>query len=496
MKVSRILIIALLLLILPIAGRALWFYQGVYQRTTPVATPDYQNIVMPFPTLSTPPAPTKAELAMGRKPVVLFDQAHGGLYTLSELDALVQALTNLGSRIETSAGSVPLKDQLKSAQAYVVIAPTLPFTPEEISAINRFVEQGGHLLVVADPTREYGSGQFSDSPAYGSVDIANLLLASFSITFVNDYVYNLVENEGNFRNVYARPAAKTDLVRKVSRVALYSAHSINAAPDQVVMEGSDNTLSSKTDQGGELALAAASSNGRVLAIGDLTFLTPPYNQVADNGQFIQNLALFLSANERAHNLLDFPYLFKQPVALLLKQEEPLEKDSLKLVSQLQQNLEKLNVSMTIAEKPLVGSDLILFATFDHMDRLDEYLAPFHLKYSLETAPTPAETDQAEEKPIPAAEMTPTPATTPSLEEEPSPPAAVGNAIEIPGFGQITTEETGLFLFSTKPERNTLILLGESNQELIGLAGLIATGSLTDCVIRETIATCVFPGTAP
>ncbi|NMC78000.1 MAG: DUF4350 domain-containing protein [Chloroflexi bacterium] len=496
MKWPRILLAFVLLLLLPIVGRALWFYQGIYHRATPVATPDYNSFTMPFPTLSTPPALAKAEQPSGQVPQVLFDQVHGNLYTLSELDTLTQTLSELGSEVKADTGARALKEQLKSAAAYVVIAPTVPFSNEEIAAINQFVERGGHLLVIADPTREYGSDLLTGAASYDSVDASNPLLAAYNMAFVNDYVYNLVKNEGNFRNIYAQPASQTGVADKITSVVFYSVHSINAPQDQMVLESSSDSLSSKTDQGQNLALAAASPDGRVLAIGDMTFLTAPYNQVADNGLFIQNLARFLNAGERDANLLDFPYLFKRPVTLLLDQENSLDSDTLTLVSQIQQSLQALNVSMEIAEKPASGKDLILFGTFDDMDALGEYLTPFHLKYSGLALPT----DLVADEPPPTEETTPTPEMAlPSDEETGSLLdllSSLGSSLEVPGVGQVDTEGTGLFLFSAKPEQNTLILLGNSNQELLGLAGLIAGGSLTDCITNETTAVCVFSTSIP
>ena len=107
--------IALGLLILPVAARSLWFSRGVYQRQTPVPTPDYAGLTMPAPPLATP-QPEKTSVPVAGK-VVALDQAHGNLFGVTEVEALTRALTGLGARVELVEYESSLTDTLKYVSA-------------------------------------------------------------------------------------------------------------------------------------------------------------------------------------------------------------------------------------------------------------------------------------------------------------------------------------------------------------------------------------------
>ena len=47
----------------------------------------------------------------------------------------------------------------------------------------------------------------------------------------------------------------------------------------------------------------------VLAIGDFTFMVPPYNSLVDNGKFLSNLADYLTDSRREFDLEDFPQFY-------------------------------------------------------------------------------------------------------------------------------------------------------------------------------------------
>ena len=154
--------------------------------------------------------------------------------------------------------------------------------------------------MIADPTR--GS-------RFDSVTFANSLVIPFDLTFSDDYLYNLIEYEGNYRNVLFRKFAADPLTQGLGTVALYATHSVGTTTGTPLVQGDENTLSSRTDTGGHLAALALSANQQVLALGDLTFLTPPYYQVADNAVLINRLAQFLLGGQRTPTLADFPFVF-------------------------------------------------------------------------------------------------------------------------------------------------------------------------------------------
>lgn len=470
MKPTRILI-ALLFLLLPLAARTLWFYQGIYRRAAPVATPDYAALAIPRPQIATPAvhAAVKTEGA----PVVLFDMTHSNSFTLSEIETLTRSLTERGAQVELTDYTQLLSQQLKTADSYVIIAPTVQFSPAEILAVSHFVQNGGRLLAIADPTRNYTLSYYYGyyASSMTSVDILNQVLAPYRITFSDDYLYNLVENEGNFRNVITRQLTKAPLTEKLNELVFYSAHSLKT--DQLsLIGGGSNTRSSLTDQSGSLTIAASAREGQILALGDLTFMTLPYIQVADNHQLTLNIANFLSDGSRPHDLQDFPYLFSRPVTILAGSNKPLDKDQINFLSKVQRSLSATNVSIDLADKPLPGNDLLVIGTYDQKEKLAEFLAPFDLQFP---GAMPAENSELSATP------TPYPDDTSG--------AYSGDTIGVPGFGRLALDGVGLLLYDARPERNTLILLAKTFEAINGLADLFSIADLSGCTVQQRIAVC-------
>jgi hypothetical protein len=494
MKPSR-LIIAALLLVLPLFARTLWYYQGIYQRTTPVATPDYANMTASQPTLATPAIET-SNLPVDA--TVLIDMAHNNLFSLSEIAPLTHALENDGAHLDTYTGSNSLTDDLKHTDSFIVITPLQPFTSTEMQALSQFIEQGGRLLVITDPTRNDLSGlsRMTDSTTpiglvnINGVDVANLFLAPYGISFNDDYVYNLASNEGNFRNVIYKQFASDALTKNVSQVVFYSAHSITTSQSDLI-QGDQSSLSSLTDQGGGLIVAATASHHQILALGNLTFMINPYNQVADNSKFIQNVADFLVGGKKSLVLADFPYLFKHPVTVLTA--GGIKKDStlLTVISQLQTAIEAQNLTVQIADQPVQGNDLIVLGSFPSSQDLTPFISQFNLIYSTKPnsiqniiAPTVLATPLEGNTHL----ITQTPVSNQNQSSGRVLPSA--GMVKIPGFGEFSTDGIGIILYSSTPERNTLVLITDNEANGLGtLAHSINRGDLYGCTLQGNAALC-------
>jgi hypothetical protein len=439
--------IALALLILPSVARGWWLYGSRYTRPSPVALPEYSGVTVSLPPLATPQAPEPAAEMSGK--IVLMDLAHENLYNVSELEALTQALMGLGARLQTLEDSHLLGQSLKRADAYVTVAPATTFTPDEVSQVQRFVEQGGRVLVLADPTR---SSYLSDGLAG-----PNSLLAPFDLSFADDYLYNLVENEGNYRNVLLKKFADSPLTAGLTTTAFYATRSVNTSSGTPLILADEQTLSSRTDASGNLAAAALSANGQVLALGDLTFITAPYYQVADNSRLIAHIAEFLTGGERRYDLADAPFVFTRPVVILPTEGVTLTAGLVKSLGQLQMALKSADVPSSIADDPVAGSDLIVLGSYTPGRDLLRYLLPFAAE--LKTAP---ESKAAEGK---------------------------SNSIFVPGVGNVDKAGTGLMLFSRTDERATLVLLASDPDSLSDLVSVLAAGGQPNCVFQEQGALC-------
>lgn len=440
--------IGLAALLVPIFVRALWFYPGVPNRPE-IATPDYQSLTIPQPPLETPAAEAKVKASGG---VVLVDAFHGNQFQPGEIQALKDAIEERAGRIETVLDLTSLENGLKYASACVVISPSIPFSASEISLFKSFVERGGRLVVFTDATRgilnfDFFTGATTLSP---DVNAANPLLAPFGITVNSDYLYNVQNNEGNFRNVFFEKFGKNELTFGLKQVALYGTHSVETDSGTLLLLGEDQTLSSITDahdpaQGG----AALSEDGNVLAFGDLTFLTPPYNNVADNAALIANIADFMLGGKRTITLANFPYIFSQRTLQVFPASEvQMTAEMIAALGRLQTSLKEANISMQIATDEPKDGDLLVLGTFTPSDDLLPYVEPFDLVLD----------DFAE-------------------------------YVEVPGFGNIGRAGNGILIFDPGKKGNTLVLLADTVDDLTLLLDTVGSGSLYGCVLQGDIGVC-------
>ncbi|MBN2086550.1 MAG: hypothetical protein JW748_15140 [Anaerolineales bacterium] len=453
--------IAVTLFLLPVLVRTVFFHQGIFWRAESVATPDYGSYRIPQPPLSTS-APA-AEAASSRA-IILLDQSHANMFSPSELETLTALLHTRGARVESVAlGSYgyqerTLADQLKYASAYISVCPIAAYSTTELQLLQDFVRRGGRLLVLTDPTRSavsYDYAGYGSATVMADVIAANSLLASYDIAFVDDYLYNMSVYEGNYRNVFFTDFSANPLTKDLTKVVLYASHSLKTGSGTVLIQSTRTTKSSQTDADGAYAVAAVDAGANVLAIGDLTFLQPPYNQVADNAVFIRHIADFLLEAPRIRDLKDFPFLFQREVAIVPMSDVLLTADLLGPIQALQQDLVGVGIGSAMAPGVMAGKDLILLATFSSPG-IGDYLNPLGIR-------------------LPSLSSFPTARTYPQ--------------IEIPGFGSIPASGIGLILFSRGDARSTLILLAEDSSSLTELLGVIGPQGFSNCILQGNAAVC-------
>jgi hypothetical protein len=478
MKPIRI-IIAVLLILTPLAIRTLWFYQGAYQKPASIPTPDYASFTIPQPELSTsaPEQPASTPSA-AVKPAVIFDLSHGNAYFLSEVETLTKAIEKQGAGVIVDEDSLSLFEHLKYASALVEIAPTNPFSSSEIREITDFVRRGGTLLVLTDPTRNFGGAMFGTTSTsnMSSIEVTNLLLAPFEISFNDDYVYNLVNNDGNFRNIFFEQIVSSPVTENLSKIVLYSAHSLRTKQTALV-EGDADTFSSLTDKGANLVVAASAAENKVFVIGDMTFLTLPYNQVGDNQNLILNMAKFLVNAAPEMTIRSFPYLFSRPITILTPVDKPIDPEMVSAMSQAQTSLEALGYAPDFAPKLEDGHDLLVASSLPLENALKPLIAPFNLKFTKEPAPTPTPGSSSFQLPTPEAGG-----------GNPAPENMI-NYVSVPGLGKFETDGLGLLLYTPSEKSNTLILLAGSTSDLKNLTELVSSGSLNGCIIQGQVAVC-------
>lgn len=514
MKTRRILL-AVGVFLIPVLARTLWFYHGVFNPSEPVSAPDFSEISMPQPVLSTP-LPTRTAGADSEQ-LVLFDQQHGNLFNFPEITSLLDGIRELGGEWAVAEGDADLAGKLKRADSYVVIAPTISFDDGEISVINEFISRGGKLLVLTDPTRDfayYDSGLGSDSSSASmtpsSAAICNMLLTEYSISIKDDYLYNLSQNEGNFRHIIFNQFAKSDLTNELKEVVFYSSHSVGTGNLALIKSG-NGTYSSISDSGHELAAAALSSDGRVAAVGDVTFLAYPYSQVADNQVFIGNLASFLVKTARPAALADIPHLFIRDINVIHDDQIVYGPSILSQIADLQDIMQKDGRKLILAVKNSPDKDLIVTGVLPPSPEIEPLLKGFNINFSpVSKSDLPsqslsaADSGEARSDALPEATATPSAnlAMEPSMGDdsplhdvsflEDLPETEDGSTVEIPGLGIFPMDGIGLILFESTADRNTLFLLANDADAVETLLLRLKSGDLSGCLINDNIAVCATP----
>ncbi len=494
MKNKKLIWLPITLLLLPILIRILWFNRGFHFPERTVTTPDFPAIVFPIPAFSTP---STNSLKVEKQPVILLDMSHGNYFSLSELGTFTDEMIKIGASLEIVDYNNDLPTMLKYAAGYISIAPTSAFYQSELTAIHNFVDRGGRLMVISDPTRDvvsYGSS-YSSGTILGSqtgVDYANQLLYPYQIAFNNDYAYNLVENEGNFRNVISSPSMSADFKDTIRRVILYSTHSLRTNQN-IILLGAEKTYSSLTDSGENLALAVVNKENTVLAIGDFTFMTVPYLQVADNQLLFYYLIQFISGGEIQRDLSDFPYVFGKNVTVLHSLDLELDNTLLSNLAYLQSFYRNYGINIQLGDAESDNADLLIMGLTPPSKEILPYLEKFNIDFM--------GTSLVTQEPV----ITPTPVlvSTPSVnatELSPFEPYAdlysfenpnFSETLQIPGFGNIPSTGIGYILYDRGTIRNVLILLADTIDNLNSLVSKINLGELTNCIIREDVAICPF-----
>ncbi len=284
---KRLTIIFSSILIISLARGA--FYYGGFYRPEPVKAPTYEEIILP-PAPATSFTESNPEKGEGS---ILIDLAHENNLELSELSVLMARLMARGLTVKTlkagdELGKILLgKDEVKDKGtskeapplAFVVVCPEAEFTKEEKKTTQEFLKKGGKLLLVADPTRP------------GEI---NSLGLEFGLIFEDGYLYNLRENETNFRNIFISQFEANELTENLTKIALYTAGAITS-PKSALAFTDDNTFSSLIETRTRLSPMVLLKERNILAIYDLTFMAEPYNGFCDNNQLISNIATWLAS---------------------------------------------------------------------------------------------------------------------------------------------------------------------------------------------------------
>ena len=285
-------------IIVVVLGRGLFYYSGFYS-PPPSEIPSYEQIVVPM----APSAEFSDNVSDNISKTVLIDLAHDNAFALDELSVLILRLTSRGLTVEflkekdnlekellgeeeekVEQGEEVLdeeeeEEELLVADVFVVVCPQAEFSKGERETVDKFVNNGGKLLLIADPTR------------HGTM---NSLSIKFGLIFEPDYLYNMKEYEANYRNIFITEFKENEVTNDLKKITFYTAGSISSDNCSIALVD-ENTFSSLIETRRKLSPIALAQESKVLAIYDLTFMTEPHNGVLDNNQLIANIADWLAS---------------------------------------------------------------------------------------------------------------------------------------------------------------------------------------------------------
>jgi len=259
---------ALLVIAIVFLAQILFFYRGIYL-PPPVRTPDFLGINVN----SSSPVEINDIFTKGSG-TVLIDMSHSNNFNAGDINLLISRIIARGYSIEYFRDGSNLKKNLSSSASFVVISPASSFSSADAKTVKEFTDGGGRLLMLSEPVK---GGEI------------NSLASEFGILFWDDYLYNLKENDGNFRYIYLSEFAKNNITKGLHRIVFYTASSVFG--NGVIFTDNDTYSSSRGEKG--RYPVAVMANDRVLAIGDVTFMSEPYNTM-DNNRLIYNIADFLA----------------------------------------------------------------------------------------------------------------------------------------------------------------------------------------------------------
>lgn len=266
MKKIRFIVLVIAIVFL---AQLLFFYRGVYFPPD-VKAPDFLSIDVKL----SKPVEINDGFTKGNG-TVLIDLSHGNNFNEGDLNLLNSRIIMRGYRIEYFRDGSNLKSNLSNSISLVVISPASPFSSADGKTVKEFVDGGGRLLLLSEPVKK---------------SEINSLAVEFGILFWDDYLYNLKDNEANFKNIYLTEFSENNITKGLKRIVFYSSGSVFG--NGIIFTDKD-TYSSSSGEKGRYPVAVIASDSRVLAIGDVTFLSEPYN-VLDNNRLIFNIADFLA----------------------------------------------------------------------------------------------------------------------------------------------------------------------------------------------------------
>ena len=429
LRISILLLVPLVALAF-FLGAYFFFYRGGYD-PPPAVTVSFDRVSPP--TSSHTGFTEVPELHSG---MLLVDGAHRNDFTRGEVSNLLARVASRGfdiefigeegtlgafRRLDDDERLPMLREKLRQADSFVVMVPGEDYIREEVDLVERFIDKGGRLLLIADPTRD---------------DEINSLAERFGITFQPDYLYNNVNYDLNFRNIFISNFRPDEVTQGLGQIVLYTAGSVKSSKPWLAHTDA-STRSSIAERIEPFYPMVKGENGRVLAIHDLTFMLPPQNSILDNDQLISNIAGFLTAGKRSFDLADFPYFFQSDVDILLGRSSLFDAGAA-----VKAILDIFQISSSIVGVEDITRDTVFLGLYQDASDVAQYLEIAGIR--------------------------------------------VESALRTPFTPDIDPAGTVFILLHSSPDRNVLAILGASESAVADMLSNLDTGSFRTGLVSDSI----------
>jgi hypothetical protein len=409
-------------------GAFFYYYRGVYTPPPPPIAP-LDEIVAPASVFDGP-GEVVPRRDQGR--VVAIDAAHRNRFSTGEIVALEGKIGERGydteligsfASLNAAERMALLEPALRRADSLVVAMPGEPYSTAEAALVQRFVEKGGRLLLVGDPTRE---------------SQINSLAAPFGIAFQRDYLYNTAEYDLNFQYIHVRNFQPDELTQGLGEVILYGAGSIRSlGPGLASADG--QTRSSLTTEGTQSFYTLVRGNtGQVVGLSDLTFMVPPQDSIRDNGRLLSNLAAYLTTSQRRFELADYPHFLRGEAQVLVTRPELFS-----AATKLRGHLASQQATSQFSREDDLSRDAVILGLFQDAAQLVPYLEGAGVR--------------------------------------------VGSTVGTPFTAELPLGQTAVLVLHRSHERNVLVALADTPETLGGLVGRLSpTGDFRIGLVDELV----------
>lgn len=360
-RLAGILILLVVFVGVAFAAAFLVFYRGNYD-----GPPNGQMEYVP-PGVANAADGTQWTPSVGERSggLVLLDTLHSNGFSSREILTLRTRVVAQGydlellgnfARSSESDRRAQFAERLREADSLVVITPLVAYSAGEVDVIEDFVRKGGKLVMVSDPGRR---------------DQMNTLAQRFGVQFRPDYLFNQVENDQNYQNIFVRDFRPDELTAGLDTIVLFTAGSITSSgPGLAVADA--RTESAVAENNGDLYVMARAADRNVLAISDFTFMIPPQDSTLDNDRLLSNIIDFVTTSDRVFDLADFPHFYQtgpdDGVQILLGRP-----DLLGSGSKLKNGLEDYGISADIRGTEDVSRDTVFLGLHEDALQVRQYL---------------------------------------------------------------------------------------------------------------------------